>query len=89
MTVWSTIYRGSLKNLLEHERDYSQAYIPAGSPILIWEKVSWWRSAFSKPPIQEQWPIADPGQVAYFCFEAGSEAEAGWRRWSQSTSRTY
>ena len=85
---WGARQRGNLISLTDHERDHGPV-IPAASPILVWEKVSWWRPWNAKPPRTEIWPLANPGQVASFHLEAGSEAEGAFARWSQPGGRTY
>jgi hypothetical protein len=87
--VWSAHKKGNLKALADHERDHTSKFIPAGSPVLYWEKVSFWRNPLNKPPRQATWPLSDPERVAYFCLESGSPAEAGWVRWVQPSERVY
>ena len=61
--------------------------IPRGTPVLVWGKVTWWRNPLNKPPRVEEWPLVAPGNIARFCFEAGSEAEKKHAIWRQPSSR--
>lgn len=87
---WGAIQRSNLKALADYEREFGPV-IPAGSPILVWGKVSWWRFWNAKPPRTETWGSGDfdPAQVGSFCWAAGSDAAARFAIWQQPTSRHY